>query len=175
MWLPAVALCANLHLACFSLLIRWQPHPLSFVSVAFAVIGLSCSLLVLLPGLRRVLQRKATAINAPSRGRGYSFGGGGDGVYRTDPQERAQKRNCKAVIRLGYTNLPSWEVERIVKWMENTNWGADSYHPLTHNCNCLCKQLARFLGLSVPSWVNRAARWAAPFAPLIVVEGGVAT
>ena len=94
---------------------------------------------------------------------------------RTDPRERAQERNCKAVIRLGYTNLPSWEVERIVKWMENTHWGADSYHPLAHNCNCFCKQLARFLGLSVPSWVNTAARWAAPFAPLIVVEGGVAT
>ena len=108
-------------------------------------------------------------------GRGYSFGGGGDGVYRTDPRERAQERNCKAVIRLGYTNLPSWEVEKIVNWMENTNWGADSYHPLAHNSNCFCKQLARFLGLSVPPWVNRAARWAAPFAPLLVVEGGVAT
>ena len=69
MWLPAVALCASLHLACFSALIRWQPHPLSFVSVAFGVMGLSCSLLVLLPGLRRVLQRKATAINAASHTR----------------------------------------------------------------------------------------------------------
>ena len=48
-------------------------------------------------------------------------------------------------------------------------------HPLAHNCNCFCKQLARFLGLSVPPWVNRAARWAAPFAPLLVVEVGVET
>ena len=115
-------------------------------------------------------------------GRGYSLGGGGDGVYRTDPRERAQERNCKAIIRLGYTNLPSWEVERIVPWMENTDWGADSYHPLARNCNCFCKQLARVLGLSVPSWVNRAARWVAPFffmhggcPPASITQSGLTT
>ena len=108
-------------------------------------------------------------------GKGYSFAGGGEGVYRTNPRERAQEPNCKAVIRLGYTNLPAWEVERIVHEMENTKWGAASYHPLKHNCNCFCKQLAKFLGLGVPYWVNRAGRWAAPLAPRCVVQSGVAT
>ena len=101
MWLPAVALCASLHLACFSVLIHWQPHPLSFVSVAFGVMGLSCSLLVLLPGLRRVLQRKATAINAPSRTRAQWA----EASPLSKPSHDTPDFRCRSVSFMGSTHM----------------------------------------------------------------------
>ena len=106
-------------------------------------------------------------------GKGYSFMGGGEGIYETNPYKRSQEP-CKAVLRLGYTNLTPWEVENLVNYMRDTRWGPTDYHPLSHYCNC--KQLAKFLGVSVPPyWVNRAGRWAAPLAPKCVVACGVAT
>ena len=108
-------------------------------------------------------------------GKGYSFMGGGEGVYETNPQMRSQEP-CKAVLHLGYTKLTPREVDNVVKYMQDTHWGPTHYHPLSHNCNCFCKQLAKFLGVSVPPyWVNRAGRWAAPLAPKCVVACGVAT
>ena len=98
--------------------------------------------------------------------------GGGSGIYETDPYARSQEP-CKAVLHLGYTTLALWEVENIVNYMRNTRWGPKDYHPLTHNCNCFCKQLAKFLGLSVPYWVNRVGRWATLLAPRCVVGSGV--
>ena len=46
-------------------------------------------------------------------GKPYSFmGGGGEGVYETNPYKRSQQL-CKVVLRLGYTKLTSWEVENL--------------------------------------------------------------
>ena len=59
--------------------------------------------------------------------------------------------------------------------MRHKGWGPSDYHPLSHNCNCFCKQLAKFLGVGVPPyWVNRVGRWAAPLVPRVVVVCGVA-
>ena len=52
--------------------------------------------------------------------------------------------------------------------MKDTKWTASDYHPLTHNCNCFCKQLGKLLGVSVPYWINRASQWAALFAPSVL-------
>ena len=78
-------------------------------------------------------------------GKGYSFMGGGEGIYETNPYKRSQEP-CKAVLRLGYTNLTPWEVENLVNFMRDTHWGPTDYHPLSHNCNCFCKQLAKIFG-----------------------------
>ena len=58
---PAVALCASLHVAGFSVLIQGQQRPFGFASLAFGVMGIGCSLLVLLQACWYVLQRRAPA------------------------------------------------------------------------------------------------------------------
>ena len=107
-------------------------------------------------------------------GKGYSFMGGGEGVYETDPYKCSQEP-CRAVLHLGYTQLLPWEVEKVVSYMRQRGWGPTDYHPLSHNCNCFCKQLAKLLGVSSPPyWANRVGRWAAPLAPRCIVACGVA-
>ena len=61
-------------------------------------------------------------------------------------------------------------------YMRKKGWEPTDYHPLSHNCNCFCKQFAKFAGVSVPPyWVKQVGHWAAPLAPRCVVACGVVT
>ena len=72
----------------------------------------------------------------------------------------AEPSNFKQSIFLGYTYKTLKEVKRLISDLRSSDFSADKYNVITHNCNDFSDAFATLLiGHGIPEWVNRMAHF----------------
>eukprot|EP01012_Entosiphon_sulcatum_P040278 TRINITY_DN53930_c0_g1_i1.p1 TRINITY_DN53930_c0_g1~~TRINITY_DN53930_c0_g1_i1.p1 ORF type:complete len:245 (+),score=37.40 TRINITY_DN53930_c0_g1_i1:22-735(+) len=106
----------------------------------------------------------------------FAFGGGQQydpdvtGVFALHPHTACP--GFRMSIALGQTTVTQQQLAWFLKGLER-EWPASSYDLLKRNCNHFSEALAQKLGVTVPAWVNRAARLGDMLIPRSVLEAAL--
>eukprot|EP00462_Mataza_sp_D1_P021430 CAMPEP_0175147480 /NCGR_PEP_ID=MMETSP0087-20121206/16020_1 /TAXON_ID=136419 /ORGANISM="Unknown Unknown, Strain D1" /LENGTH=355 /DNA_ID=CAMNT_0016432683 /DNA_START=20 /DNA_END=1088 /DNA_ORIENTATION=+ len=101
----------------------------------------------------------------------YTFAGGSSnrtGVFSHRPKKNpdAAQWTFKETVDLGACDYSKKDVKEMIGYL-SSQFAGNTYHLTSRNCNHFSEALCRQLGVSFPSWVNRAAKVGDAFSGLV--------